>query len=74
MRKANREIQNFDEIVALLARCDTLHIGMTGESGPYVVPVSFGFEVVDDKITLYFHGSKEGMKHDLLARDSRVCV
>ena len=29
MRKANREIQNFDEIVALLARCDTLHIGMS---------------------------------------------
>lgn len=74
MRKANREIQNFDEIVALLARCDTLHIGMTGESGPYVVPVSFGFEVVGGKITLYFHGAKEGLKHDLLARDSRVCV
>ena len=50
MRKAEREIKDFNEIVALLGRCDTLHIGMTGENGPYVVPVSFGFEVGNGQI------------------------
>ena len=74
MRKADREIKDFNEIVALLGRCDTLHIGMTGENGPYVVPVSFGFEVVNGQIVVYFHGAKEGRKHDLLAKDPRVCV
>lgn len=74
MRKANREIKDFSEIVSLLDRCDTLHIAMAGENGPYVVPVSFGFEVLDGRVTLYFHGASEGLKHELLARDSRVCV
>lgn len=74
MRIADREIKDFSEIVSLLDRCATLHIAMTGESGPYVVPVSFGFEVLDGRVTLYFHGAAEGLKHELLARDSRVCV
>lgn len=74
MRKADREIKDFSEIVSLLERCDTLHIAMTGENGPYVVPVSFGFEALNGRVTLYFHGAAEGLKHELLARDSRVCV
>ena len=74
MRKADREIRDFNEIVALLGRCDTLHIGMTGENGPYVVPVSFGYEVANGQLVVYFHGAKEGLKHDLLAKDPRVCV
>lgn len=74
MRKSEREIREFDQIVDVLARCDTLHLGLAGEDGPYVVPVSFGFEVSDGALSVYFHGAREGMKHDLLSRDSRVCV
>jgi nitroimidazol reductase NimA-like FMN-containing flavoprotein (pyridoxamine 5'-phosphate oxidase superfamily) len=29
---------------------------------------------VDSKIVVYFHGAKEGLKHDLIARNHDVCV
>ena len=42
MRRRDREVQDRDEILAMLGRCDTVRIAMQGEGGPYVVPVSFG--------------------------------
>ena len=45
-----------------------------GANYPYVVPLSFGFEAVGDKIMIYFHGAGDGHKHDLLCSDDRVCV
>ena len=39
-----------------------------------MVPLSFAFEAGEGKITLYFHGAKEGLKHELLAKNPLVCV
>ncbi|MDR1559874.1 MAG: pyridoxamine 5'-phosphate oxidase family protein [Clostridiales bacterium] len=49
---------------------------MKGEPYPYVVPLSYGFELQNDRneIRIYIHGAIEGFKNDLLARDNRVCV
>ena len=57
-----------------MRRADTIRLGLHGEYYPYVVPLSFGFEVNGDKIAIYFHGAKEGLKHDLIAKNNRVCV
>ena len=74
MRNSKREITNLDEIVDVLSRCDTVRLGIGGAKYPYVVPLSFGFEVRDGKIVLYVHGAGEGLKHELLARNNRVCA
>ena len=74
MRRADREITDFAEIVELVSRCDTLRIALHDEPYPYVVPVSFGYEVCGGKLAFYIHGAGEGKKLDLLARDDRVCV
>lgn len=74
MRKANREIKEFDNIVALLDKCDTVRIGFFDEDYPYILPMSFGFEVEDSKIVIYTHGAREGKKHDLAVANPRVCV
>jgi nitroimidazol reductase NimA-like FMN-containing flavoprotein (pyridoxamine 5'-phosphate oxidase superfamily) len=74
MRRTDREVKNFDEIIDILSRCDTLRLGLNGEEYPYVVPLSFGFEAEDGEIIIYVHGAKEGKKHDLIAKDDRVCV
>ncbi len=47
---------------------------MHGEKYPYVVPVSFGAELIDEKIVIYFHSAKKGMKLDQLTADPYVCV
>jgi nitroimidazol reductase NimA-like FMN-containing flavoprotein (pyridoxamine 5'-phosphate oxidase superfamily) len=74
MRKTEREITDFEEIVALIERCDTVRLGLAVDGTPYVVPLSFGYEARDGKITLYFHGAKEGRKHEMIAKNPRACV
>lgn len=74
MRNSEREINSFEEIVSLVKKCDTIRLGISDAQAPYVVPLSFGYEVVEGKIVLYFHGALHGRKAALLAKGPRVCV
>ena len=74
MRRADREVTDFNEIIDILSRCDTLRLGINGGDYPYVVPLSFGFEVVGQTIIFYIHGAKDGLKHDLIAKNNKACV
>ncbi len=74
MRKKEREIREFADIVDVLRRCDTIRLGICGGEYPYVVPLSFGYETENEKLVLYVHGAAEGKKHDLLAANNKVCV
>ena len=74
MRKSDREIKGFSEIVSVVEQCETIRLALHGQDYPYVVPLSFGFEVVNGRLHLYFHGAKQGYKHELIARDNRACV
>ena len=74
MRRKDREVTGFAEIADIISRADIIRLGLHNGTYPYVVPVSFGFEAVNDSITFYFHGAKEGLKHDLIALNSNVCV
>ena len=71
MRRKDREISDYQEIFNILLRCDTVWIGI---AGPYVVPVSFGAEIVNGKVAIYFHCAMEGQKIDLLKTDNHVCI
>ena len=74
MRRKDREVTDFSQLMDILRRCDTLRLGLRGAEFPYVVPVSFGAEVEGDKAVIYFHCAREGYKIDLLGQDPRVCV
>ena len=74
MRKAQREITILEEIADVLSRCDTVRIGINDAGLPYIVPLSFGYEILNGKIAVYFHGAKAGRKAELLRSLPRVCV
>lgn len=74
MRKAERAINDIDEIIKVLESCQTIRLGLFDENYPYVVPLSFGFETINGKVNIYFHCAKEGKKIDLMARNGNVCV
>jgi len=74
MRRSDREITNWDEVVDVLRRVNTIRLGIHGDPYPYVVPVSFGFEERDGQIALYIHGANVGLKHALLDKNNNVCV
>jgi nitroimidazol reductase NimA-like FMN-containing flavoprotein (pyridoxamine 5'-phosphate oxidase superfamily) len=73
MRRKDREITDRAEIINILSSCNTLRIAMMGDKYPYIVPLSFGFEAVDDTLTLYFHCAQEGRKLDLIRENANVC-
>lgn len=74
MRRKDREVQDQAELFDILNRCDTVRIGIQGDPYPYVVPVSFGMEIVDNTAVIYFHCAKQGMKVDLLRANPHVCI
>jgi len=73
MRRSDREIKEFDEIVKVMEKCDVCRLAMQGGEYPYVVPLNFGMEAEGEQVTLYFHGAMEGTKYELLAKNPKVC-
>ena len=74
MNRKDRAITDQTDCIQLLRRCDTLRLGLWDSAMPYVVPVSFGMEVIDNQIMLYIHGAARGKKVDCLTQHPQVCV
>ena len=72
MRRKDREITDFDEIVDVIRASDVCRLAMNDGDYPYIVPMNFGLDVQDGQVYLYFHCAMEGKKLDLLRRDNRV--
>ena len=45
MRRKDREITAFDEIMKIIAKCDTCRVAMFDETFPYIIPLNFGGSV-----------------------------
>lgn len=74
MIRRDREVTDFKEIVEMLDGFDVVRIGLAGDEYPYVVPMSFGYDIIDGKIAIYLHGAKIGKKVDLIEKSKKVCV
>ena len=74
MRRKDRHVTDWQEICAILDACQVLHLGLQGADGPYVVPLSFGWEEQAGRIVLYFHGASAGKKAALLEAQPLVCI
>ncbi len=73
MRRHDREVTDFHEIIQIMERCDVCRLGLNdGEGYPYILPLNFGMAVEEGGITLYFHGAMEGKKLELIAADPRA--
>ena len=74
MRRKEREVTDIKDIFDILRRCDTVRIGINGGDYPYVVPVSFGTELIGERPVIYFHCAREGRKLDMIMNRPDVCV
>ena len=72
MRRNDREVKSREEIIHILSRCDVIRLGINTPDYPYVVPMNFGMESDGNKLTLWLHCAKEGLKLDNINRDPRV--
>lgn len=74
MRRKDREITKQDEIEQILSQCKVCRLAMIADGKPYIVPLNFGYEWLDDHLTLYFHSGQKGKKMDALRANPQVCV
>lgn len=73
MRRADREVKDFNEIIAIIKKCDVCRIALNNKEYPYILPLNFGMKIIDNnRIELYFHGATEGMKYSLMDADNRA--
>lgn len=73
MRRAEREITDKAEVIKIIEKCDMCCLALSGNNVPYIVPMNYGFAYENDRLTLYFHGAKEGKKLDIIKENPVGC-
>jgi len=71
MRRKDREITDFNEIIKIVDACEIMRLGLADGEYPYIVPVNFAYEVVAEQLYLYIHGAMAGRKYELLRSNPR---
>lgn len=72
MRRKDREITDYERMLEIVNACDCCRLGLADDDGVYIVPLNFGFENRNKKLTLYFHSAGEGKKIALIKQQGRV--
>lgn len=72
MTRREREITDMEKIIAVLDGGKFLHLGLCDGNEPYVVPMNYGYEIIDGKIVVYLHGAKRGKKIDIIKKNPNV--
>lgn len=68
MRRKDREVKDLSKIEAVIDRAPFCHLAFFDGQWPYVIPISFGYELGH----LYFHSAREGKKLDIIEANPRV--
>ena len=63
VRRSDRQIKDFKEIVEVIKKCDVCRIALNDAGYPYMIPLNFGMKTEEEQITLYFHGAGEFPKN-----------
>ncbi|MDY0282051.1 MAG: pyridoxamine 5'-phosphate oxidase family protein [Salinivirgaceae bacterium] len=74
MRRKDREVTDITDILRIVHEAKILHLALFDTGYPYIVPLHYGYEVLDGKLVFYMHSAKEGYKLDLIKKDQRACV
>lgn len=72
MSRQDRVVADREEIIKIVDKCDTIHIGMHDGEDIYVVAMNYGYTWENDTLTFYLHGAVKGKKLDLLRANPRV--
>lgn len=72
MRRSDREVTDFQEMIRIMEKCDVCRLALHQEDYPYILPLNFGLQVDGGRVELFFHGADEGTKYELIRRDNRA--
>ncbi len=74
MRRKDREVTEVRDILNIVGRAKILHLGLFDEEYPYIVPLHYGYELVNGTLIFFMHSAEAGHKLDLIRNNSNVCV
>ena len=72
MRRKDRAVTSIEGMKDILESCKTCHVAMIDEGTPYIVPLSYGYKLDEEALTLYLHSAKVGRKIDILQKNNVV--
>ena len=74
MRRIDREVTEPSALQGILGQCKVCRLAVVDEKGPYIVPMNFGYEYEDGRLTLYLHSAREGRKVRAFEKSPLVAV
>ena len=69
MRRKDREVTDFAEMLKIIDGCEILRIGLADGEFPYIVPLNFAYTAEGGQVCFYVHGAKAGRKYGLMQRN-----
>lgn len=72
MRRKEREVTDYNQMLGIVDKCDCLRLGFVDGEDAYIVPLNYGYEDNGGNLILYCHGAKEGRKADLIKSNGRA--
>ena len=82
MRQAGRQLRSAGQLHDVVEACQTVRIACVGKEGPFIVPMSFGYDWADPeeidadepRLALWVHSAGAGRKADAFDREPRVAI
>ena len=74
MTKRELQITDENQIRDILDTAKVVHLGMCVDNEPYVVPMNYGYTMIDGKLTVYLHCALQGKKLDMIRKNPRVFI
>lgn len=71
MRRKDRELTDFNDILQIIDQCDILRIGLADGDFPYIVPLNFAYTFAEGALAFYVHGAMAGRKYELMKQNGR---
>ncbi len=72
MRRVDREVKDVSEILEIIKSCASMTLALMDGDEPYLLPMNYGFDYVDEKLTFYLHCAHQGKKLDIIRKNENV--
>ena len=72
MTKRERQVTDPAEIRHILDTGKVLHLGLSVNDDPYVVPMNYGYTLEEGKLVIYLHSAVRGKKLDMVQANPKV--
>lgn len=74
MRRKDKEISEMQELLKIIEDSKIMHLGLSHNNLPYVIPLNFAFEHDGNFIKIYFHSARVGKKNDFIKNNNKCAV